>query len=262
MFVIEVPYFNLDQIYNSCQTPRWIKLRDLKYVVFYKDKALKIEQQKQRLILSCSEEDFYDIWFEYFDLRTDYLLENNKIKRLGGKFKVPANRGNGIHILKQDPFEAYVFTKLVDKVGYDKTALAIRHIAEICGVEHSQSMREVGRVVWHEFPTPEMILKKIDDLKKMGKINAWLKKLCEAIINDGYDFENQGNDLFELLANRNMSVFPLYELEEVIEKNFDCVAEEFADWYLDELENKGLLYMYILHHVMNPPKEIKSYGVN
>ena len=53
MFVIEVPYFNLDKIYESYQAPRWIKLKESKYVIPHRDKALKIEQQKTRLIMSC-----------------------------------------------------------------------------------------------------------------------------------------------------------------------------------------------------------------
>ena len=46
MFVIEVPYFNLDKIYESYQAPRWIKLKESKYVIPHRDKALKIEQEK------------------------------------------------------------------------------------------------------------------------------------------------------------------------------------------------------------------------
>ena len=43
MFVIEVPYFNLDQIYNSYIAPRWIKLSDSKYIIIHEDKAVKAE---------------------------------------------------------------------------------------------------------------------------------------------------------------------------------------------------------------------------
>ena len=45
MFIIEVPFMNLDQIYNSGQCFRWIKLRDGKYAIPYGDKVLKVEQQ-------------------------------------------------------------------------------------------------------------------------------------------------------------------------------------------------------------------------
>lgn len=269
MFVIEVPHFNLDHIFNSGQVPRWIKLKESKYVVMHKDKVLKIEQQRDRfdlnryrLIMSCTEEDFYNIWFDYFDLRTDYLDLNSKTKKLGGKFNVPANRGSGIHILNQDPFEVYVFTKIIAKVGYARACIAINHIAEACGIKHVQSMREAGRITWYEFPTPEMILENFDNLKKMGKINGWLKRLCEAIVNDFYAFTKCGNELYELFVNHNISVFPTYGIEETITKNFGCPAEEFADWYLCDFENKGLIYMYILHHIMNPPEEVKLYGTN
>ena len=275
MFVIEVPHFNLDHIYNSGQAPRWIQLKQSaeksKYVVMHKDKVLKIEQQrdrfdlnKYRLIMSCTEEDFYNTWFDYFDLRTDYMDLNCKAKKLGGKFKVPANRGSGIHILNQDPFEIYVFTKMIANVGYMRAFIAMNHIAEVCGVKHIQSMREAGRITWYEFPTPEMILENFDNLQKMGKINDWLKRLCKAIIDDDFAFSHNGNELYELFAGHkhNMSVFPTIGIEETITKNFGCPAEEFADWYLCDFENKGLVYMYILHHIMNPPEEVQMHGVS
>ena len=273
MFVIEIPYFNLDQIYNSGQAPRWIKLNQSpeksKYVIPYKDKVLKIEQQrnrfdwdKHRFLLSCSEEEFYDIWFKYFDLSTDYLYENAKIRNLGGKFKVPANRGSGIHILNQDSFEAYVLAKIITNAGYEKAFVAMNHIAEVCGIEHTQRMREAGKVTWYEWPTPEMILENFDNLKKMGKINAWLKKLCEAIINDDFDITQSDNELFKLFGMHDLNVFPLIGIENVLVKNFGENPEEFADWYLSDIKSKGLAYMYILHHITNKPMEVKSYGVN
>ena len=269
MFVIEVPYFNLDHIYNSGQVPRWIKLKESKYVIPHKDKALKIEQQrdrfdftKHRLIMSCSEEEFFNIWFEYFDLRMDCLGENGKIKKLGGKFKVPANRGHGIHIIHQDPFEAYVLAKLITYVGYEKAAVAMNHIAEVCGVKHVQSMREAGRVIWYEWPTPEMILEHHHELGKMGKINAWLKKLCEAIVDDYYAYTKSDNELFRLFGKHDTTVFPLAGIEETLAKNFGEEPEEFADWYLSDVKHKGLVYMYIVHHILNKPKEVMVYGTN
>lgn len=269
MFVIETPYFNLDHIYNSGQAPRWIKLKEGKYVIPFRDKALKVEQQrdkydwtKYRLILSCSEEDFYNIWFNYFDLRMDCFNENGNIKRLGGKFKVIANRGHGIHILNQDQFEAYVLSKIITNAGYEKARVAMNHIAETCGVCHKQSMREAGRITWYEWPTPEMILEKFDKLKKMGKINRWLKKLCEAIINDGFDIIKSDNELFRLLGMHDTKVFPLAEIEDTLIKNFGENPDEFVDWYLCDIENKGLVYLYILHHIMNKPKEVTQIGFN
>ena len=272
MFVIEVPYFNLDHIYNSGQAPRWIQLNQSpeksKYVIPYKDKTLKIEQQRDkfdwtrhRLIMSCSEEDFYNIWFKYFDLKMDCLAENDKIKRLGSKFKIIANRGHGMHILNQEPFEAYVLGKIITRWGYEKAFLIMNKIAELYGIRHDQSMREAGRITWYEFPTPEMILKGIGKLNKLGPVNAYLKDLCEAIVN-GFDFTQSDNKLFRLFGMHEINVFPLVGIEDTLVKNFGDNPEEFADWYLDEIENKGLVYMYIVHHVINKPKEVTMYGTN
>ena len=269
MFVIDVPYFNLDQIYNSGQAPRWIKMRESKYIVPYKDKALKVEQvrdrydwKKYRLIFSCTEEDFFNIWFEYFDLRMDCLEENEKVKMLGGKFKVPANRSFGMHVLKQDPFEAYILSKIITNAGYSKAFVAMNHIAEVCGTCHIQAMKEARKITWYEFPSPEMILENFDKLKRMGKINKWLKKLCLAIVNDGFDVTSSDNELFRLFAMHDTNVFPLDGIKETLAKNFDCDPEDFANKYLSKVENKGLVYLYILHHIKNPGKEVFVYGVN
>ena len=268
MFVIEVPYFNLDHIYNSGQAPRWIQLSQSpeksKYVIPYRDKALKIEQQRDRfdwtryrLIMNCSEEEFYSIWFEYFDLRMDCFTENCRIKRLGGKFKIIANRGHGIHILKQDKFEAYVLSRAIARVGYEKSRHVMNRIAETCGICHKQSMREAGQITWYEFPTPEMILEKIDKLEnsKIIKSYIWLARICEAAI-DGFNFDDSENELFRLFGLHEMNAFPLEGIRDTLVKNFGENPEEFADWYLDEIENKGLVYMYIVHHIINRPKEM------
>lgn len=272
MFVIEVPYINLDHIYNSGQAPRWIKLKDSHYIIPYKNKALKIQQQKNRfdfnrhrLIMNCSEEDFYNIWFNYLDLRTDYFKLNMQIKRLGGKFKVIANRGSGIHILNQDPFEAYIFGKLIKNIGWVKAKELMNRIAQTYGIEHKQSMREAGRVVWYEWPNPEIMLEKLNREKESsGKIKPLLRRICENIVDRVFDIEESNDELFRLLG-MHKNVFPIIGIEETLEKNFDCIPEEFEDWYLYGFENKGLIYMYILHHIMNPPKKIKeaiSNGVN
>lgn len=263
MFVIETQYFNLDHIYNSGQAPRWIKLKEGKYVIPHRDKALKIEQQrdkydwtKYRLIMSCSEEDFYNIWFEYFDLRTDYAKENMNVKKLGGKFRIVANRSNGMHILNQDTFETYVLSKLIEKLGYKEAANEINRIAEVYGIKHVQSMREAGKITWYEWPTTELIIDKFKELKYPNKVDKWLNKLCEEIVYKYYAYTYPGNwnDICKLYRGCK-DVFPLIGVKEILAKNFDCEPEEFADWYLDETENKGLVYMHILYHILNKPKE-------
>lgn len=256
MFIIEVPFFNLEQIYNSNQAPRWLKLKENKYIVIYKDKAIAVEQKKQRLILGCSEEEFYNIWFDYFDLKTDYYAINNQIKGISKKFKVPCNRGQGLHVLRQDKFEMYVYCKLVQKVGWKEAKELMIRIAATYGIHHKNSMGDAGRVFWYEWPQPERLLEKLSKEKESsGKVKPFLKKLCDAIINKGFDITKTDNELFRLFGMHE-NIFPAFEIEETIRKNFNCTPKEFADNYLNDVE--ALTYVYILYHIKNPPKKIKE----
>ena len=258
MFIIEVPYFNLTQIYNSMQVPRWMRLKDNKYVVIHKDKAITVEQKRQRLIFNCSEEEFYNTWFHYFDLKTDYFDLNMKVRNIGRKFKIAANRGNGIHILNQDPFELYIYCRLATFVGFRKASELLNRIAVTYGTRHKNSMGDAGRVFWYEWPSPEELLEKLNKEKESsGKVKPLLKEICESIVNGNFDVMDSDNELFGLFCLRE-NIFPLVDVEEVLRKNFDCEPEEFADWYLGDFEDCGLVYTYILHHIMNPPNKIRE----
>lgn len=254
MFIIEVPYFNLEQIYNSKQAPRWIKLRESKYIVIHGDKAIPVEQKRQRLILGCSEEEFYNTWFNYFDLKTDYCLINDAIKRVNKKFKIPCNRGQGLRILNQDKFEMYVYCKLIQKLGWEKAKEIMNRIATTYGEPHKNSMGDAGKVFWNEWPQPERLLECLNKERITTPVKTFLQKLCHAIVNDGFDVAQQENELFKLLGLHRFDCFPQYGVEETIRKNFDCNVEDFVTEFLYDSEYKGMAYLYIHHHVKNKPK--------
>ena len=193
MFVIEVPYINLDQIYESGQVFSWIKLRDSKYVIPFGNQALKIEQQKERLIMSCTDEQFYNIWFYYFDMNTDYLAINYSVKRIDEYMKICANRGSGVRILRQDLFEMIITFALATATNIPRIKAMVESISKVCGIEHKQSMREAGRITWYEFPTPQSILENQDKLDqcKLGYRKDIIIGLCQDIV-DGW------LDLYEL----------------------------------------------------------------
>lgn len=263
MFIIEVPFFNLEQIYNSMQVPRWIRLKENKYVVINKDKAITVEQKKQRVVLNCSEKEFFDIWFHYFDLRTDYCLVNDNIKRVNKKMKIPCVRGQGLHILNQDKFELYVYCKLIQKLGWGKAKEMMLRIASTYGIRHDNSMGDAGKVRWYEWPQPERLIECLNKEKVKTPVKTFLRKLCLAIIEDGFDITQQNNELFRLLGMHDLEQFPEYGLGETIQKNFHCSVEEFVDDFLSESKYKGMAYMYIHHHINNKPKErMMFHGVN
>lgn len=275
MFVIEVPYFNLDKIYQSGQHLRWIKLRDSKYVIPHQDKALKIEQQKDRLIMSCNNEDFYNIWFDYFDLKTDYMSMNFSMKKID-ELKAIAVRGKGIHIINKDPFEAIITELLLKDASELMVPYILDDFIQTFGIYHRQSMREAGKVTWYEFPMPIDILENQNNFsKKTEHAKQGILTLCENI-QDGLcdpwsDFYGNIKDFIKiykkipgmtpdlirriLLYGYNQKQFIPKDIDLVFEENFECDSEMFSEWYIenDKSNIKGLIYQSVKYDYLNPP---------
>ena len=283
MFVINVPYLNLDQIYNSGQVFSWIKFRDQKYVIPFKDQALKIEQQKDRLIMNCNEEQFYDIWYKYFDMQTDYGDINFKAKHIGEEMKICANRGSGVRIIRQDPFEMVITFCLATATNIPRIKWMVQSIREAYGIKHVQSMREVGKVVWYEFPTPESILanpKKLDNCK-LGYRKNVIVDICQDIVDGWLDLNLVGQLSYEAAKQYLMQfngigpkvadciclygyhftqAFPVdTHIEQILERDYDCDCETFKEWHLSKLQNYGgVIQQYMFYNETNPPEEVKT----
>lgn len=285
MFVIEVPFFNLDQIYNSGQVFRWIKLREQKYVIPYKNQALKIEQVKERLIMSCSEEQFFETWFNYFDMANDYAEINYKSRSVSAHLKACAVRGSGVRILHQDLFEMIITFALATATSIPRIRSMVKSLCEVCGCKHEQSMREAGRVTWYEFPTPQDILDNAGSLErcKMGYRKDTVISLCKDVVEGwldldmlaGLDYEEAKQYLMQfngigpkvadcicLYGLHHLQAFPVdTHISQVTEKHFGCDAEIFAEWFLDGvlLDNAGVVQQYLFYDDINPPKEMQSW---
>lgn len=280
MFVIEVPYIDLDQIYNSGQIFTWIKLKDAKYVIPFKDKALKIEQAKGRLIMSCNEEQFYETWYQYFDLGTDYCDVNFKAKRISQEMRICANRGNGIHIVKQDLFETIITFCLATATNIPRIKWMVQSLKENFGIKHVQHMREAGKITWYEFPTYEAILanQNLLDNCKLGYRKDVIVNICKDIDNGWLDlaslselsyeeakeylmqFEGIGPkvaDCICLYGLHHLQAFPVdTHIEQMLERDYGCDCEVFKDWYLSDMKGyEGIVQQYMFYNEMNPPME-------
>lgn len=286
MYVLEIPFMDLDQIYNSGQVFRWIRLNDHKYVIPFRDKALKVEQQKQRFMFDCSEEAFFETWWDYFDAQTDYSILNNAVRFCDESFKIPANRAKGIHIIKQDLFEVIIACSLETATSVQRTKEMMSGIARKTGVKHKQAMREAGQVCWYEFPTPEKLLQKQDFLttQETGYKHDIIIGLCESIVDGWLDFELLQSMAYEeakeylmefdgigpkvadsicLYGLHHMKAFPVdTHLNQIFERD-GMTYDEFVEWFLEDnkiaKENKGLLRQYLWYNEVYPPRRLEEW---
>ncbi len=68
--------------------------------------TLQIRQKKDQLIFDCSQAEFETYWRNYFDLETDYQTIRQSLAAQSEPMKKAAEYAPGIHILRQEPWEA------------------------------------------------------------------------------------------------------------------------------------------------------------
>ncbi len=100
--------FSLEQIFECGQAFRWEKTAGNSYTGVAMGKALTLTEGAEDVTFhQTSRADFENIWFDYFDLSTNYA----KIKAELSKDKILAEAigyGEGIRILRQDLWECVV----------------------------------------------------------------------------------------------------------------------------------------------------------
>lgn len=280
MYSINVPYFNLDHIYKSGQVFTWIKCSDGKYVVKFRDKVTKVQQKGEHIFFSCPEEDFYEIWWDYFDLGTDYSVINYRYKTLDENTNIRMNRCKGLHIVRQDLFEVIIFSMLETATSIERVRQMISGICEKCGKKHVNSLGEVGVVKWYEFPTPEQILKNKNKLtsKEIGYKMEIIENICESIL-DGWldlhmllvmdtdeaieylmEFKGIGRKVAEsicLYGMHRLECFPIdTHMNQYFKKEYKQTPEE---WLRDNIrhtkyeKHAGYLRQSLFYTEVNPP---------
>ncbi len=107
------PDFDLDETLDCGQAFRWERTSDGAYcgAMLYKaglNKELTLYKDKDYLVLeNISENELLEVWFDYFDLGTDY----GELKRIYSEDETLAKAceyASGIRLLKQDAWEALV----------------------------------------------------------------------------------------------------------------------------------------------------------
>ena len=80
MYKIKVNNFDIKKICNSGQCFRMSEIETGIYAVIAFDSYIEISQREDELILTCSEDEFNNLWQEYFGLNDDYDSIESLIK--------------------------------------------------------------------------------------------------------------------------------------------------------------------------------------
>lgn len=160
MVAITVPGFSLDYTFNAKQSLMWRKVFSFDghcYIVVNGQSACRISQVKDRILISGSEEDFFDIWFKYFDLDVDYTTLDRACKSLGYVMSRASRLACGVHMLNIDPVESMLTQLLWWKCDLYRARNKLRLLCSVAGTHKSYHYNGVGTVDVALIPTLDQL---------------------------------------------------------------------------------------------------------
>ena len=148
--------FDLDKIADSGQCFRWEKTNAQTYRIIAADKCLYISVSGNgRFEVDCTDAEFTDYWFDYFDLRENYRHIRERIDAKEDPFLYQAcEHEKGIRILRQDPWEILISFIISQNKNIPAIRRSIALLCEACG-ELKTDSRDLP---YYAFPSPAALL--------------------------------------------------------------------------------------------------------
>lgn len=214
--ILKVKCFNLKYTLECGQCFRWSKVDENTYIGVIKDRALKIKQNGDALVIKSSNYDnLKAVITDYFDLDEDYSLTEERISKIDENVKTAVNNTSGIRILNQDFFETLMSYIISANNNIPRISKSINLISEKYGKKVVFENND-----YYLFPTAQE-LKNVteDDFKKcgVGFRARYLKHAVEDVLNNKINLDQI------LLLNTNQAKERLLKIMGVGPKVADCI---------------------------------------
>lgn len=230
-------HFNIMQIAESGQCFRMNRLEGdsrIRYGLVAYGKYLELEQLSETTVeLSCSEEEYEEIWKDYFDICYDYGKVIQELLEGDDQFlRSAAEFGKGVRILRQEPFEAAVSFIISQNKNIPAIKNCIEAICECYG--ERRYSKECGKEFW-SFPTPEVLAQaNKEDLRKLktGYRDEYIIRASQAVLQGELNFEHLKK------CSHDDAVKTLKNIHGIGEKVANCIS------------------LYGLHHIEGFPVDV------
>ena len=100
--------FDIGQILECGQCFRFTQFEENHYKIIAHQRALTIKQDGDKVTFSCTNDEFQNIWSDYFDLNRDYDAIKSLISETDPIMQAAIKHAPGIRILKQDFWEMVI----------------------------------------------------------------------------------------------------------------------------------------------------------
>ena len=184
--------FDLESILECGQCFRWDKNKENDYTGIVRDKIVRIVQSNSSVVFyNCSQQDFENLWYKYFDMGTDYRSIIDSISINDPIMKIASDFAPGIRILRQPLFE----TLITFIISANNSIPNIRRVVARLSEMYGDSLYYEGKELY-SFPEPDVLadapLEKIS-MSKAGFRSRYIKKTAVEFANNPLTVENLKN---------------------------------------------------------------------
>lgn len=254
IIIKDVKNFELSHIFDCGQCFRWKQQENGNYIGVAFEKVIEVEKTNNDVILyNTNEEEFKNIWCNYFDLYRDYdaikeILSKDELLRKSVEF------GWGIRLLQQQPFEIIISFIISANNRIPMIKRAINNMAEKWGKPITYKDK-----TYYTFPSIDDLENcTIDELEKCGTgfRAKYIKNTIDAILRGDIDI-NYIKDLDDDMCHSE-----LQKISGVGPKVGDCIMlfsmNKYSAFPVDVWVKRAMQHFYLAPDVSL--KKIREFG--
>lgn len=249
--------FDPKHIFECGQCFRWHKQEDESYTGVAKGKVINVAKVDDKIYLNNTTlEDFNDIWYNYFDLGTNYTEIKNTLKNMDEYLDKACDFGYGIRILKQDGWEMLISFIISSNNRIPMIQKAIENLSRKFG----KYIGEYEGKEYYAFPTPQELNKASQEeirACQTGFRDKYIKSTTESVIENNEDILGYTN------LSTDECIKELTKFNGVGPKVADCIAlfgMTKIDTFPVDVWVKRVMQEFYVEEDMSLPK-IRKYAV-
>ena len=176
-----------------------------------------MEQYGNEVIFHCSEKQYHQIWYNYFDLDNDYSQYKQFVPSTDSYLTKALSFGKGIVILNQDVWE----TILSFIISQQNNIKRIQYIIELLCQKYGDKKTAQNGTIYYTFPTVQslqFVTEKELQNCNLGYRSKYIVKIVNDILQKKFDID------YLKSCNYVQCKIELMKLYGVGEKVADCVC--------------------------------------
>ena len=259
IIVDKVKDFEPKHIFECGQCFRWDKEEDDSYTGVVNGKVINVKLEGETLILDNTNlEDYKNIWYEYFDMDTDYSIIKAELSKMDEHLNNATQFGSGMRLLRQDTFEIVISFIISARNSIPMIKRSVAFLSTALGKE----IGEYKGKKYYAFPTPKALSHAEQQILIDSKVafrKGYIKDtsyIQHSLQTDLYKLKNLPTDM----ARRELMLLP-----GVGPKVSDCIllfGLSKYDVFPVDVWVQRVMHEFYLDKEVKDLKKIREYGID